>query len=182
MVIKNKGFTLVELVIVIAIIVILTGTGIASYNTQQNQQRSDSEVKKYRDVLELARRKAIGGEGVDHCQSMGVNEIAGYRVGLLSTDTHSYIMEIHCKDSTSPDRYSTLQTFTVDPNIEITSVPPVEFKTVSGEIVVTPAVTPDIVVPILNTSSNKITCISVNLVGVIDEYSSTNLACPTPTP
>ena len=52
---KTKGFTLVELLIVIVVIAILAAISIVAYNGVTNKARDDERVADARDIINAAR-------------------------------------------------------------------------------------------------------------------------------
>lgn len=59
---KLIGFTMIELLVVLAIILTFSGTILAQYNQQAQQLKLKNEAKKLIDVMELAKKKAITSE------------------------------------------------------------------------------------------------------------------------
>jgi len=67
---RTTGFTVVELMVVIAIIAIIVAFGIPSYNSVITQNRMASEINDLSNDVELARSTAISsGESVTICPS-----------------------------------------------------------------------------------------------------------------
>ena len=92
---KNKisnSFTIIELLIVVAIIALFSGLSLAYYNNFGQQAKLKEEARKIVDVLELAKKKANSGDippGVT-CSS-GFN---GYQV--KGTDKKTYLLSLCC--------------------------------------------------------------------------------------
>lgn len=78
----KKGFTLIELVVSVAIIGMLVGGGIAAYRTFNTKQLVMSAGKEYVQLLRVAQKKAKSGE-----KPVGCNTLAGYRVSVLANDS-----------------------------------------------------------------------------------------------
>ena len=57
-----RGFTLIELVVVMGITILLSGAGIAAYNQFNNRQRVRSGGAGLTDLLRLAQNRALTGE------------------------------------------------------------------------------------------------------------------------
>ena len=62
---KSKGFTLIELIVVMGILSIFSGIFLARYNENASQLKLKNEAKKLIDVLELAKKKALNGDLFD---------------------------------------------------------------------------------------------------------------------
>jgi len=59
---NSQGYTLIEIVIVLGIITILSGFGIAKYNAYNQQLILKNQAKKLADVFELTKKKAMSSE------------------------------------------------------------------------------------------------------------------------
>ena len=59
---NNKGFTVVELLVVVGIIAVLTTIGVASYNNFNDRKVLESAVEELKSNLRLAQSKAINNE------------------------------------------------------------------------------------------------------------------------
>ena len=87
-----RGFTLIELMVVIGITVLLSGSGIAAYNRFNNRQLVRREGAAATDLLRLAQTKALTGDkpAGEACASANLD---GYRV-RWSTDR--FVLEAVC--------------------------------------------------------------------------------------
>lgn len=109
-----KGFTLIELIVVVAIILIFSAMAIAQYNGFSEQSKLKSEVKKVADVLELARKKSLSNEILNSC----VGNFSGYKLNFSSNK--DYELSFCCAGSCSTSVYtyhipSTSSTITIVP-------------------------------------------------------------------
>lgn len=75
----RKGFTLIELVVSVAIMGILVGGGIAAYRTFNTKQLVINAGKEYVQLLRVAQKKAKSGE-----KPAGCTTLSGYRVSVLA--------------------------------------------------------------------------------------------------
>ncbi|MBU0974751.1 prepilin-type N-terminal cleavage/methylation domain-containing protein [Patescibacteria group bacterium] len=76
---KERGFTLVEMMVTISIMLIITGGGIAAFigfNDKQNVQVAVNDLKT---LLRAAQTKAKTGEGAEGCRATS-QSLRGYRV------------------------------------------------------------------------------------------------------
>lgn len=87
-----KGFTLIELMVVIGITVLLSGSGIAAYNRFNSRQLVRREGAAATDLLRLAQTKALTGDKPAGGACEGAN-LDGYRV-RWSTDR--FVLEAVC--------------------------------------------------------------------------------------
>ena len=93
-----KGFTLIEIIIVLGIIGILSGFGIAKYNTYTQQLVLRNQAKKIVDFIELAKKKAISADLYQDCSNF-----LGYQVVI---NAGTFLLNFNC-DGT----YTTLQSY-----------------------------------------------------------------------
>jgi len=59
MVKSNSSFTLIEIIVVTAIIAVVTSMGFANFHRQQSDQQLKAETRKMADMIGLARKKAM---------------------------------------------------------------------------------------------------------------------------
>jgi len=88
----NKGFTVIEIVVVFAITAVLATIGIASfvtYNQTQTLANAESEV---RSTLNLAKSRSISQTKPPQCATQVLN---GYRINI-SLSSRSYTLEAIC--------------------------------------------------------------------------------------
>lgn len=80
----KKGFTLIELVISVAIMGMLVAGGIAAYRTFNTRQLVMSAGKEYVQLLRVAQKKAKSGE-----KPAGCTTLAGYRVSVVANGSRA---------------------------------------------------------------------------------------------
>ena len=88
---KNNGFTLIELIIVVATISLFVGISVAYYNNFSENKKLESEARKFANVLNLAKSKASSGESYSNC-----NNFTGYRI---SVNADNYTLNFCCNNS-----------------------------------------------------------------------------------
>jgi len=95
---QKKGYTLIELLITLAIMSILFGLGFISFRNYSRIQVLRSFTRKIRSDLSLAREKAISGEKPIDVECNGTNRLDGYY--LRVTADQSYVVEAVCSGGT----------------------------------------------------------------------------------
>ena len=105
---KSKGFTLIELIVVMGILSIFSGIFLARYNENASQLKLKNEAKKLIDVLELAKKKALTADLFDK----NCTDFTGYRVIISSG---SYSLSFGCASV-----YSVVQNYNLLTNITAT--------------------------------------------------------------
>lgn len=105
---KSTGFTIIELLVVISIMLVFIGTTLVQYNNFTEQTKLRNEAKKLIDVLELAKKKAFSADLFDkNCVNF-----SGYRI-IISSD--SYSLSFGCASV-----YSVVQNYNLSTNITAT--------------------------------------------------------------
>lgn len=112
---NTSGFTLIELLLVIFIMTLLIGISIASYNFFNEVKKLELDTRKFIEVLELARKKAISGDQ-GSCISL-----ESYIVSYVGT---VYSFQIKCLGVSS----SSLADYNLSQNVNFTNSGSVEFK------------------------------------------------------
>lgn len=79
----KAGFTMVELLVTISIILLLTGAGIAGFINFNDRQIVQSTVKDVKQLMRAGQVKARSGEGAGTCTSPG--KLRGYSVVINGT-------------------------------------------------------------------------------------------------
>jgi len=94
---KNKlnplAFTLIEILVIVTIITIVTGIGLAYYNDDNHRKNLFKEQRKLVDVLSLARKKTMANDDQNH----SCTDFQGYQVNVVNAN--SYSMTLCCDAS-----------------------------------------------------------------------------------
>lgn len=106
---KNKGFTLIELIVVISIMILFLGVSLPRYNYYNSQLKLKSEGKKLVDVFELAKKKALSADLFDK----SCTDFTGFRTTVTGS---SYSLNFCCAGSCSG-----IQSYNFGANITATS-------------------------------------------------------------
>ncbi len=165
---KNEGikphqpakysFTLIESLVIVAIIIIFTGFSLAYYNNFTEEKKLETEVKKLVDVLELAKKKASAGDLYTPC-----SDFRGYQVTVISS---SYSLQFCCGDSCG----TAIQTYNFPTNIISTTSKTVIFNPLSAKT------TENSTITVKNTSLSKCVDLTIAASGLITE--GAKYSCP----
>lgn len=120
----KKGFTLIEMIVVVAIISLFFGLSLAYYNEYSDLKELDNAVQQIDDVLHLAQKKAIAGDIETAC-----NNFTGYEVRC--TASNQYDLYFCCNDACT----SKLASYVLDSSLTLTcSKASIYFKPLSGRL------------------------------------------------
>jgi prepilin-type N-terminal cleavage/methylation domain-containing protein len=81
---SNRGFTLVELMVVSGILLVSIGFGSAQYNTYTQQRRLREEVKKMITIMTLAGKRAVSGDS-----GTGCTDFQGFQIAVTPGGTYT---------------------------------------------------------------------------------------------
>lgn len=99
---KNPhAYTLIELIVVVAIIILFSAMLSAQYNTYTEQSRLRSEAQNLANAMETARKKSVAYELTSSCAA---GDFGGYNISFgedknLSTNANKYFFSICCAGS-----------------------------------------------------------------------------------
>lgn len=125
---QSIGFTLIEMLIAVSIMMLVFGGGIAGYTTFNDRQIVVSAVEDLKQHLNFARSKALSGD------LGGCSTLSGYRV-MTQVAGESMLLNI------SPDcggSFGNAKTYTFPPKLTITDLNMI-YKTPPGGVVNLPA-------------------------------------------
>lgn len=127
----SKGFTLIELILVVLLISIIVGLTLASYNSLTEERKLTKETEKFHDILELAKKKASTAENTESCSNY-----SGYSVEIVNS--YTYTLNILCSPVSTVQTYSIGQELSVGSTLTTISIlktsgqSKVEFKPLTG--------------------------------------------------
>ena len=105
---KNSGgFTLIEIIITVAIIMLFSGLSIPRYNAYTQELKLRKESNRVKAVLDLAKKKAVASE----LYNQACTDFDGYRI-VVSAGFFS--LNFGCNDS-----YQTVQDYDLESNISV---------------------------------------------------------------
>lgn len=91
MVRSKSGFTLIEIVISLGIILLLTGISVGYYGSFTNQRQLETESRNLANTLDQARKRALAGDQSTVCTTG--NFTGGYKVVINPAD---YQLKVSC--------------------------------------------------------------------------------------
>lgn len=97
---KEHGFTLVEMIVTISIMLMVAGGGIAAFINFNDKQNVQVAVKDLQTLLRAAQTKAKVGENAESCRTNylpTVLSLRSYRVNI-DQDTNTAILSAVCTD------------------------------------------------------------------------------------
>jgi prepilin-type N-terminal cleavage/methylation domain-containing protein len=162
----KKAFTIIELLIVIAIIAIISSSAFASYNTLTKQQKLTNSIKLIRDILETARRRAVSGDGNDICSALTppMNTVDGFEIsipnsGLLPSQAS---LNVLCSESGASQTVP-IATYPIDSVVKVNGTPiTVDFQTLTGQESGSTKV-------VVQTNADNVKCVTISTLGVMEE-------------
>lgn len=112
--VKNKTkkvFTIIEILIVFTIVIVLSVIGFANYQNYSEEVKLKNEVKKFIDVFELIKKKAITSDLYDK----NCSDFNGYKI-LINSNGSDYEIFFGCYGN-----YSKIQTYSLSNNLIFTN-------------------------------------------------------------
>lgn len=170
MVKNNFAFSLIEIIVVTAIIAVVTSMGFANFHRQQSDEQLKAETRKMADMIGLARKKATVND-TSSCISDFFhpnNKIKKYEFKIESSSTYKVIPD--CNDNSSREEISN----EIQSSDILITTPAVGSSTFFNSRMTD--ITP-MPIMIKNTSTNRCCQIDINAAGVIKE-----IPCVTCTP
>jgi len=156
----EKGYTLIELLIVIAIIALFSGLSLAYYNNYTDDRKLAGEAKQLVDVLNLAYKKATA---VDLTPNSSCSDFRGYVVTFPPlTPSTTYSLNFNCDGSNQlVSQYS----INIGVVINSASVNSILFKPLSAGT----NLAGDATITLKNSNISKCIDIWVHIVGTVEE-------------
>lgn len=116
---KERGYTLIEILIVLSVIGILTAVGFAGYRDFSRRQSLAGIVKQVQGDLRLAQQLSLSGVKPDGCST---NPLDGIRFGITTTTPSVYTIKAVC--GSDPNKYPIVKQYTLPSDISINSFSP----------------------------------------------------------
>jgi len=151
---KLKAFTLIEIIIIVAIVSLFFGASMAYYVRFTEQKKLESAVGKLDDVLHLMQNKAIAGD-----ISVTCTDFSGYRILFSGND--QYAAYICCNDSCSTP--TLIQSYTLESPLIFSDSSPIYFKKLTGNI----GSSGDVTIDITNSTISKCSRIRIKTSGLM---------------
>jgi prepilin-type N-terminal cleavage/methylation domain-containing protein len=160
----KNAFTLVEMLVVVAMIAIVSGVSIAAYTNYNNYKAVDQETKRLIDVLESAKKKAASGDN-ETSSNCGAGSLVGY---VVQVNNNKYTLQIHCQSGGSY-YFTSILTYSVASGIQLTpSSENIEYYPLGAAVSINPN-TPLVLYQAV-TGTRK--CINITSTGIIEESKS----------
>lgn len=158
---NNKGFTIVELLVVFSIITIIAGVGFASFASYNDSQKLTESTRLLKGMIEDARQSSISQvlpketeEGLINCS----NAIEGYRVNLCASDLvcsdneNDYEMELLCGITQNLVKK---RTFHMNVEFDSATCDSIIYQSLTGEVRFIPAQNTDCQITLTNGKSTR---------------------------
>lgn len=168
------GFTLIELVIVVAIFGLLSTWFTSSYFKQQEQQRLHEATVSLRSFIDNTRQSSISGLIPPEVEDLGAFAGYGVKVNLHANSVEKVFIYHNLENSVeslSFSKFKHIQLLSIDPADTSTVV----FASSSGNLVKTSGENTNFSITLRNAKLNTCAIIQINRLGVIS--SSTNESC-----
>ena len=98
-----KGFTLIEVLMTITLIMLVTGAGLVSFNTTSRRERLNGGMEKVRQAMLQA--KANARSGVKDCQACGADPGQNYACGTGDTSLQGWRVTFFQNAPPTPDAF-----------------------------------------------------------------------------
>lgn len=137
---KKAGFTLVELIIVFAIVGIFSALTLSYYNSFSEDYKLENEAKQLENVLALAQKKASSGDDSSTLPACPVvpfptPQLAGYRITVINNSTYT-LQRVCGSGAVTP---APLQQFIIPTNVPVrlttpAAGPAITFQTLASGV------------------------------------------------
>lgn len=125
----RRGFTLIEVMVSVTIMLLLVGGGIAGYNTFNDRQTVIQEGKQFASMLRLAQKRASVGDKPTVCAG---NKLQGYYV-IRGGEANTYQLWVACNN----DAFL-LQTVTMPSSVTFAENVNLQFNVFGGVVLNAP--------------------------------------------
>ncbi len=169
----KKGFTLLELIIVIMLTIVFSGLSLPYFNANTNEKKLDKEAKHVIDFIELAKQKSASSS-ISETNAASCYEFRGYQ--LVFDSAASYRLRACCSSSAQPTAkcasYNDFQQYTVPNNFSLTYSANLNSP---NNYIFFPVLqlgtelTSDATITVRNSTNAECITITVNKVGIVTE-------------
>lgn len=164
---RNKGFTILELLIVTTIIALFSGFSLASYNSYTKHRQLKADAEQLENTLQLAQRKAAVSDTPAGCA-----DLTGYQVEITSATNYSF--QYVCSGTPT-----NIQTYVLSFGLALSPASAtVMFKPITGEANLNSTLSVSVVAEDIEKSID----LSIYPSGLITKTENMGGISPTPTP
>lgn len=134
---KNTGFTLIEIILSLAVILIISGASYVAFGNFNKQQVFNSSYENLKNTINEAKSDALS-QVISKCT--GLQTLVGYQIAIdSSSDPKSYSLQEVCQvSSTEVEVVNNLKTTSLPPDTTITSdfssSSPLRFLVLTGKV------------------------------------------------
>ncbi|KUK79543.1 MAG: hypothetical protein XD95_0308 [Microgenomates bacterium 39_7] len=128
---KAPGLTLIEILVTSAIIMTVSGLGLAAYNNFNNRQILNATADELKNNLRQARGWAMAGRKFSYCNENEDDRLVNYQISFFPDD-HKYGIALTCLSN--PNNPILINSFSYDGKVTINSdQSPIVFSPLTGE-------------------------------------------------
>jgi prepilin-type N-terminal cleavage/methylation domain-containing protein len=124
----QKGFTLIELMIAISIMILMVGVGVAAYLNMDKRQNLSNAGKQLQLLMRAAQTKARVGERPTGCQ-----KLLGYRVSQTSVGPDIVSLEAVCENGGATTTYL-MSDYSLPVGVTVQNMSPMTFRVLHGGV------------------------------------------------
>ena len=114
---EEKGFTFIELLVVVGIIALLSGTGLSTFLNLKDRRVVNADARQVEQTLRLAQRRALAGEKPSQCDGF---TLTGYKVRI---DQDAVYLSAVCPGATTLETEILMGGSTLDTTANVITFP-----------------------------------------------------------
>ena len=154
----RKGFTLIEIIVVVAIIAVVIGAAVAAYGTGARKQNFEKDIVTFVDVLNSMRNRTIARDVNGRSCSNGVRYFVD-----INEAANTFTSKQRCDDSSGVTNHDLVTYAFKNSDFLNVSLPQILFTYPYGYVP-----PPQIVIDITSTETNQCKTVTISPVGTID--------------